>query len=325
MTREVCRDLLETLRCMPSNATKRYGKLNAREAAERAKVEGRRPMSATTVNGYLNKLSALFNWAENEGYILKNPARGLRVVDPVRKKDKRLPFTNEQLTRIFHAPLYTGCMDDEAGYAHPGKCKPRRGRFWVPLIGLFSGMRLNEICQLEIADIKKIDGVECFVVTSETRSGTIDKKLKTENAERFIPIHPTLIEIGILDYVNSRRTSGRGKLFSDLSIASTGYYSDNFSKWFANFLDKAGAKAPRTSFHSFRHNFRDALREGKVRKDVAYALGGWANENGDGDATAENYGRGFSVSVLREAISKITYDGCDLEHLNLGLNLRGGG
>ncbi|PPQ36681.1 hypothetical protein CH337_07555 [Rhodoblastus acidophilus] len=317
ITRDVCRDVLDTLRFMPSNATKRYGKLSAREAAERAKAEGRRPMSATTVNGYLNKLSALFNWAENEGYIFKNPARGLRVVDPVRKKDKRQPFTNEQLTRIFNAPLYKGCVDDEAGYAHPGKCKPRRGRFWVPLIGLFSGMRLNEICQLEIADVKKIDEVECFVITRETGSGAIDKKLKTENAERFVPVHPTLIEIGILQYVNSRRASGRGKLFSDLSVASTGYYSDNFSKWFANFLEKAGAKAPRTSFHSFRHNFRDALREAKVRKDIAYALGGWANENSDCDDTAENYGRGFSVNILREAIAKVDYQGCSFRHLSL--------
>ncbi|PPQ34618.1 hypothetical protein CH337_22320 [Rhodoblastus acidophilus] len=125
-------------------------------------------MSPTTVNGYLNKLSALLHWAENEGYIVKNPARGLRVIDPVRKKDKRQPFSTEQLTRIFNAPLYRGCVDDDAGYATSGKNHPRRGRFWVPLIGLFSGMRLNEICQLDVADVRLIDSIECFVVTTET-------------------------------------------------------------------------------------------------------------------------------------------------------------
>jgi hypothetical protein len=96
-------------------------------------------MSPTTVNLHLVLLSALFNWAENEGIISKNPARGLRVADPVRKKDKRQPFSTEQLNRICNAPLYRGCVDDGAGYASSGKNHPRRGRFWVPLIGLFSG------------------------------------------------------------------------------------------------------------------------------------------------------------------------------------------
>ena len=143
VTREVCRDVLDMLRCTPPNATKRYGKISARAVVARAKAEGRASISPKTVNAHLIMLSALLNWAEKEGYIDKNPARGLRVADPVRKKDKRQPFSTEQLTRIFNAPLFRGCVDDEAGYARSGKNHPRRGRFWVPLIGLFSGMLLS--------------------------------------------------------------------------------------------------------------------------------------------------------------------------------------
>jgi integrase len=132
VTRDICRNVLDTLRSMPPNATKRYGKISAKAAVERGRAEGRPPMSPATVNAHLIMLSALFNWAEKEGYIAKNPARGLRVVDPIRKKDKRLPFSTEQLIRIFNAPLYRGCVDDGAGYARPGRNHPRRGRFWVP-------------------------------------------------------------------------------------------------------------------------------------------------------------------------------------------------
>ncbi len=186
----------------------------------------------------------------------------------------------------------------------------------MPLIGLFSGMRLNEICQLDVADIRKIDDIECFVITCDASIGSTEKRLKTENAERLVPIHPTLIDIGFLKYVATRRVSGRGKLFPDLSVASTGYYSDNFSKWFSRFLEKAGAKRPRTSFHSFRHNFRDALREARIPKDITHALGGWANENGDGDATAENYGRGYLAATLLDAIKQLEYRTLALDHLS---------
>ena len=109
VTREVCRDVLDTLRHTPPNATKLYGKISPKAVVVRAKAEGRAPMSPRTVNAHLIMLSALLNWAEKENYIVKNPARGLRVADPVRKKDKRQPFSTEQLTRIFSAPLYRGC------------------------------------------------------------------------------------------------------------------------------------------------------------------------------------------------------------------------
>ena len=99
VTREVCREVLDTLRYLPPNAVKRYRGLSGREAAARAKAEGLTPMGALTVNGHIHKLSALLNWALNEGYIDRNPARGLKVIDPVRRKDKRHPFAPWQLQR----------------------------------------------------------------------------------------------------------------------------------------------------------------------------------------------------------------------------------
>lgn len=72
--------------------------------------------------------------------------------------------------------------------------------------------------------------------------------------------------------------------------------------------EKAGAKASRTSFHSLRPNFRDALRYVKVEKEVAYVLGGWAGDGpDDGSVTAENCGRGFKVATLAEAVAQVGY------------------
>jgi hypothetical protein len=54
-----------------------------------------------SVNSYLNNLAALMNYAENEGLIPKSPARGLVLPITTRKKDRRNPFSVEQLGRIF--------------------------------------------------------------------------------------------------------------------------------------------------------------------------------------------------------------------------------
>lgn len=60
-------------------------------------------------------------------------------------------------------------------------------------------MRLEEICQLTIDDIKQIDEVWCFDVNDQ-----VDKRVKTIASKRYIPIHPKLIdELGLLDYVKA--------------------------------------------------------------------------------------------------------------------------
>lgn len=89
-------------------------------------------MGALTINGRIQKLSALLNRAVNDGYIDRNPARGLKALDRVRRKDKRNPFSPEQLELIFDTPLSRSCQDDEGGYAGPGPNRPRRGRFGCP-------------------------------------------------------------------------------------------------------------------------------------------------------------------------------------------------
>ena len=317
INREACRDLLETLRWLPSNPAKRFPTLTIIEAARMAKARRLTSiLSPGSVNGYMNKLRSLLNFAVNEGWIERNPAKGLRVIDPVRRRDKRSPFSTDQLRLIFNAPLYRGCVDDEWHYSEPGPNRPRRGRFWVPLIALFSGMRLNEICQLDTDDIRTVDGVDCFSVSEGAFSGENDKRLKTASSERFIPVHPTLAEIGFMVFVAERRRSGDKKLFADLPMSTSGYFSDPFSKWFRRFLEKSGATQAKTCFHSFRHCFRDALRDGRIDHDVALALGGWSSGSGkEGTETAEAYGRGFRVATLFEALKQIDYPSLDLRHL----------
>ncbi|WP_193378797.1 site-specific integrase, partial [Sphingobium sp. ba1] len=320
ITREACREFVELLRNMPAHADKRFPKLPMREAVAAAKLSGeQRLINAANVNAYINRFGGVMNWAMNEGYIDRNPLKGLKLTDPVKKRDKRRPFSTGQLTRIFTAPLYVGCLDDERGYAVPGEQRPRRGRFWLPLLALFGGLRANEGAQLEVSDVQWIDNIPCLRIAEGWSQTGDEKRVKTGASERIVPIHDALVSFGFLAFVEAQRVHGETNLFPELPIGHLGYRSTGLSRWFARFLIGADAAGPLTCFHSFRHNFRDGLRESKVDRDIALLLGGWTTD-GKGTAIADNYGSGYSASTLAEALNTVRYPTLDLSHLKVGSN-----
>jgi integrase len=160
------------------------------QAAAAAKERGWPPLHHKTATNYLNNLSALFNWAVEEGHVEKNPARALNVAAPSGSGKSRLPFSAEQLNRIFHAPLYIAGEDD---------IEERKGRFWVRVLSLWTGMRLNECVQLRTDDVAVLDGVDVILIRTDDEG---DKRLKTEslprryrgeNAQDEFPQFPSLL------------------------------------------------------------------------------------------------------------------------------------
>lgn len=310
--REDCKTFRVTVQALPPNASKRFPGKTLMEVA-RLDTQPADRLNATTVNHYLTSLATLFNYAEKEGWLLQNPAKGL-ALKGVKKRHRRDPFTVAELTAIFRAPLYTGCQDDESGYAKPGSNLPRRGRFWLPLIGLYSGMRQGEIAQLRTADVRLFQGVLCIFI--EADDDDVDeadrKRVKTEAGERYVPVHPMLTQIGFAQHVERMRKVGAERLFPDVVRGADGYFSP-FSKWFSRFLADAKVKRDRNAFHSFRHNFRDAMREASVPPDVVTALGGWVR-----GGMEEHYGSGrITASVLQEHMQRVCYPGLNLARLTI--------
>ncbi|KAK0335202.1 hypothetical protein LTR94_013841, partial [Friedmanniomyces endolithicus] len=208
ITRETCRDLFETLRWLPVNYSKIYGHLTAREAAVIGKSDTKvRTINPTNLNAYMARFGSLLNWAVAEEYIGRNPSKGLQLAETVHPQDRRRPFSLQQLQRIFSAPVYTGCKDQEGGYALPGPVIATGARYFVALVGMLSGARLNEVCQLDVADIRVIEGVTCFVITEDSLTGARDKSLKNKASARIVPIHPLLLQLGFMDFVDRKRRS----------------------------------------------------------------------------------------------------------------------
>jgi len=315
ITREDCRDLLETLRWMPVNLAKKFSDMRVRDAARAAQSDPNiKTINTTNLNAYMSRFATMLNWAVNEEYLGRNPSRGLQVTNTVHPQDRRRPFETWQLRRIFNAPIYTGCRDDGHGYAVVGNRIASGARYWVPLIALLSGMRLNEVCQMDVTDVRACGGVICFVITERSLSGSRDKSLKTKSSERLVPLHPKLLSLGLMAFVEKKAVSGASKLFDDLPLGKRGFRSVAFSRWFSRFLISADASSTRTCFHSFRHGFRDAARNARIDRDIALRLGGWIT-GGSRSESADDYGSGYRPDILYEAIKMIEFPELDLSHL----------
>jgi hypothetical protein len=109
ITRDGCRRVQDILCSLRPKASKRLPGRALEQAALTAKDRGWPPLHHKTATNYLNNLSALFNWAVKEGHIERNPAVGLKVAAPQRQGKSRLPFSTEQLNRIFHSSPLRRC------------------------------------------------------------------------------------------------------------------------------------------------------------------------------------------------------------------------
>ncbi|SMC95909.1 Phage integrase family protein [Fulvimarina manganoxydans] len=304
------RRFMSFLERFPSNASKHFPGVEPTTVVALPEAQKLPAISPDTANDYLRQLGALTRFALHEGLIKTDPAAGLLFAKPkIAAKDKRLPFSEDDLKRIFGAPLFRGCVDDEAGYSKPGPNIIRRGRFWVPLIALFTGMRLNEICQLTLDDFVVEDGTDIILIRG---SDDETKRVKTEAGQRFVLVHPEPKAIGLLAHIDGlrRKRASNAPVFADLAVGTTGYRSDPFSKFFARFLDHVGITHSKKVFHSFRHTYRDALREAEISPERVRALAGWTSGR-----TEEAYGSGLRPSTLRTEIERISYPDLDLSHL----------
>jgi integrase len=104
--------------------------------------------------------------------------------------------------------------------------------------------------------------------------------------------------------------SGKNRLFADIKPGKDGYYSHNFSKYFSRLLKAIGIKTKKHSFHSFRHNFGEALDRADVQFLIREMLMGHAD-----DTTAGRYRNPDAhVPTLYSAISRVKFE-ADLSHL----------
>lgn len=305
LTNQDFREYFTLLAQLPSNSSKFAqfaGKTGVQIAA--AARGDQKKLAPKTAQKYLDNLKGFLNWCVDESYLDKMPApRRSRIAKGGNGKEDRLPFTIEQLKVIFSTPQYLGHKSAGRRY-EAGDMIVKDGKYWIPLLGLFTGMRLGEIVQLTVADIKQENAIPYIDVNKEEE----DKRLKTDSSARYVPIHPALVQLGFLDYVRESRKGKKvgERLFPEIEPGADGYYSNNFSKYFARHLDKVALTSRKLTFHSFRHNLTDSLVQAEVSDMLVKAILGHA----DHSVTA-SYGSRPPVATLYQAILKVGTAGID--------------
>lgn len=175
------------------------------------------------------------------------------------------------------------------------------------------GMRPNEVCQLTTNDVGKTkDGI--WYVDVEDSDGEVVKTIKTANSRRRIPLHPELLKIGFLSFVETRRKAKHDPYILP-GLKGDGYSNRAryaLRRFNENFLPNTVKLDDRQSVYSLRHSFRDALRRVDASPSALKALGGWSQ----GNLISDNYGDQFDLSLQVKWIEKVAYPGLDLSFLH---------
>ena len=289
VTKAHVRDYKNALLRCPARTAHKLRRRTLPDIVRLTKAQDVARLSPASINKSLGAISSVFEWSVGNGYLDSNVTTGLKVRDPEKAKDKRLSFSKEDLATIF-------------GPNHQKHRKADPDMFWLPLLALYTGARLEELGQALVADIKEEQGITFLDINDEGPG----KRLKNQSSRRSVPVHPALVQAGFLEYVAERREAGDDRLFPGMRRDRDGSWTAAFSKTFGRRLRvHLGITERRKVFHSFRHTFKDACSAVLIPREVNDALTGHA-----GGTVGSTYGsEGIPLKIKAAELEKIAYPG----------------
>ena len=243
------------------------------------------PRAPNTINNYLGSISKFSAWVVSKGifnaHVLIDCSK-LRHSNKKAAKDQRKMIEVSEIRQIFDSERFK-----KAKIRDPEK-------YWLICIAIYTGMRLEEITQLNPNTDFYKDESGLFVFDLNENDG---KTLKNLPSVRKVPVHDRLIEFGLVAYIDSQKTKS-DRLFPNSKVRD-GRTGKNVGKR-ANYLISKVIGGDGKSLHSFRHTFTTLLKRGKVEEGIAAAILGHAH----GKITYERYGKNYLTELLHEEMHK---------------------
>ena len=309
---------IDTLRRLPNTYGKSPKDKNrplAEIIAEADATEAER-LTDKTVKRHLSALSQFFQFAVDAGHITVTARNELvgnhRFRAGHAARDQRDEWTVPDLQALFASPVWTGC---HAYYrTEPGPQIIRDAKFWLPLLALHHGARLEELADLYRRDMGS-DGGTHFLRITETE----DRRLKTDNAERIIPLHPELARLGFLDYAQETAPNPNDPLFPDLAPQGKDRKrGPRFTRWFVEYRKALGIYRPGVGAHAFRHTaitrLRDTIEGHQQDRHIDFLMG-HARDGGEGRT---RYDKGPGLKAVAATLALLRFPEIDLSHLYPG-------
>lgn len=273
-------------------------------------------ISRSTAKEYMRILKSVLEYMYVLDIIKTNPAKNIHIGRGGQSSSvERVPFTNDDLIRIFNGSIYHG--ND-----YIAKMKLLDAYFWAPLIGLYMGLRVAEIGQLTIADINltpenwhgkvfdipyiNVDDIEEF------------QSIKNESSRRKVPIHKNILQLGFAEFVKSRlveeKGNSRAMLFEHMVYQENGGWGRKISRWFCGDGGNRASGYRRSVgiadhqgkvFHSFRHTFIDMMRNITCDNGGEYITAVLAGH--EVKSSTSKYGDGLQLDKLQKYIDSVCY------------------
>jgi len=230
-------------------------------------------MSADERDLRMQWIARMFRWLHEQKWIADDPATALRRESVLTKAERaraaserkdREEFTSHELGQIFGASWFKTGAGERTSAGTFREFQPFR--YWLPLLGVFTGARIGELCQLHLVDIGLTEGGAWFI---DINRNTSDKSLKNAWSARRVPLHPTLVDLGFPQWCERLRAEGFARLFPELSWNATSRYAKEPIRSMSQFLQGCGMPRDGTKvFHSFRHGMNNQLQKRTTMPDI---------------------------------------------------------
>jgi integrase len=233
-------------------------------------------LKAKTIrDGKLAPVRAILQWGVDNRLLIQNPGERVTIDLKAKLVDRKRGYSDDEARKVLKAAL------EQTDTLHR----------WVPTICAYTGARVSEVCQIRAEDILQIENVWCVRFAPEAGS------LKNAGSERAVPLHPALIDQGILKLAQKARS---GSLFTKASPDRFGSRGGNGAKIIARWVRSLGLDDPRISpNHSWRHRLRTLGRRYGLATDILDAITGHQRKT-----VADRYGE-FPIQALDREIRKI--------------------
>ncbi len=260
--------------------------------------------SQVNVRDRLAYLRTLLEWAAQEDIVPVNVARDVKMA-VTERGEKRKDFSVDDLNALFAGPVHAKGERPKGGYGE--------AVYWLPLLALFMGARREEIGQLRVQDVKPVAYIDdddkrqevwCIDITDTPDDDALPNQIKNEASNRLVPLHPKLIELGFIDYVQ-KLPDQAGRVFPGLKAVGIGKkLTDKVGQWFSRYKQGCGIEDKAKVFHSFRHTWKTHAVDAGIPERVCRQFQGH-----EGKDAADKYGAAPSMRVMVAAIASYRVPG----------------